>query len=306
MNQSKNSNKSSFDEKLNEIRIEDENNITFAKNMIFNSYNSNNNINNFSVKECREKYDLENLSLIEKNSNSTEYKKIYNKIIEANKITPICEQNKYKEMLCKIIDSIKISNTKEEFPKLPYGKSLTDDEFIQILGKCVSYANSNLKEENLNQIKYRLQNDKAIILENMFKYPQILKDLYENALITILTSKDGLEQNDNFELLTRKNLTMTPLIKMNFNDNSKYSELDKRELIDIFISDVYLEKYNITLEQFIPNYKNYIKKKEDLIEHIKYYFENFDIFFCEMPKNIMALTIHTGNMYLKSDYLMEY
>ena len=132
MNQSKNSNKSSFDEKLNEIRIEDENNITFTKNMIFNSYNSDNNINNFSAKECREKYDLENLSIIEKNSNFAEYKKINNKIIEANKITPLCEQNKYKEILFKIIDSIKISNTKEEFPKLPYGKSLTDDEFIQI------------------------------------------------------------------------------------------------------------------------------------------------------------------------------
>ena len=117
MKQSKNTNKSSFDEKLNEIRIEDENNITFAKTMIFNSYNSNNNINNFSFKECREKYDLENLSLIEKNSSSAEYKKIYNKIIEANKITPLCEQNKYKEILFKIIDSIKISNTKEEFPK---------------------------------------------------------------------------------------------------------------------------------------------------------------------------------------------
>ena len=83
MNQSKNSNKSSFDEKLNEIRIEDENNITFTKNMIFNSYNSDNNINNFSAKECREKYDLENLSLIEKNSNSTEYKKI---LLSVNKI----------------------------------------------------------------------------------------------------------------------------------------------------------------------------------------------------------------------------
>ena len=218
MKQSKNTNKSSFDEKLNEIRIEDENNITFAKTMIFNSYNSNNNINNFSFKECREKYDLENLSLIEKNSSSAEYKKIYNKIIEANKITPLCEQNKYKEILFKIIDSIKIS-------------TLTDDEFIQILRKCVSYANSNLIEENLNKIKYRLQNDKAIILDNFFNYPQILKDLYENALITILTSKDGLDQNDNFELLTRKNLTMTPLIKMNFNDNSKYSELDSKILI---------------------------------------------------------------------------
>ena len=36
------------------------------------------------------------------------------------------------------------------------------------------------------------------------------------------------------------------------------------------------------------------------------YFQKHFIYFCDLPDRFMALTIHTGNMYLKAQYLMEY
>ena len=71
--------------------------------------------------------------------------------------------------------------------------------------------------------------DSKYLLETLFYYPQITKDLKENALLTILISNNEADQEDNFSILKTQYMTTTPLIKLKF----KNHELNKKELIEI-------------------------------------------------------------------------
>lgn len=259
---------------------------------------------NIPIEKCVEMFSDDTWKLL-KNDKSLENSKVIDKIIRDIDITPIKLQDKYTNKLIEVIKSLKKTNTYEELPSLPYGNSLSDDDFITLLEKCVLYANFHFEENRIIDIKKRLLNEFLQVLQEMFKRGQIVKDLIENSLLTILTSDAQSEQEDNFQLLKTKNFTLTPLIKMSFNNNKSY-QLDKNEFIDIFTSYIYLKNYKKVLKQFIPNFNEIVKTEEELKNCIANYFNNHNIYFCELPENILATIIHSGNMYLKSAYLYEY
>ena len=186
-----------------------------------------------------------------------------------------------------------------ELPKLPYGNSLSDREFLDLVNQCIEYANFNLNKERIEYIKNRLTNEFSLVLSNLFKRAQYIKDLLENALLTILTSEKETEQEDNFQILKINNITKTPLVKMDFNGKDSL-KLDKNEFIETFTSYIYLKKFRIALKVFIPNLDKIIKSENDLIKFIRDYFNNKYIYFADLPQNVLALIIHTGNIYLKS------
>ena len=125
----------------------------------------------------------------------------------------------------------------------------------------------------------------------------------ENALLTILTSNNEDDQEDNYELLKIKDCTMTPFIQLDFQDNT----LNREELTRIFCSNIYILNYVKTLNDFLPESNKKVNEKE-----IKIYIENYflnhnrNIYFCTLPERMMAISIHTGNIYLKARYLEEY
>lgn len=259
-----------------------------------------------SLEESREKFDSDNLEFLQKNEGNPEFKEIYEYIQFTSTITPSNKQKEYIDNMNTIIDSLKKSKTKVELPKLPYGHHLSDEDFLKLLKECVCYASYNLKEENLMSIKKQLQ-DNSNILEKIFTRDQIEKDILQNALLTSLVSDNEEDQNDNLELLfNAQNSTCTPLMKMDFNLNQENKDLDRKELIDIFNSKIYLHYYYKTLEEFIPNFKSKIKTENQLRERIENYFNNHHIYFCQLPKRLFAISIHSGNIYLKSDYLQEF
>ena len=88
------------------------------------------------------KYDLDNLSFLSQ-SEEQEYDKIKNDLEHNFSITPIELQNYYSTQILEAIKSIQKSKIYAELPKLPFGKSLNDNEFLELLNKCVSYANYN-------------------------------------------------------------------------------------------------------------------------------------------------------------------
>ena len=92
---------------------------------------------------------------------------------------------------------------------------------------------------------------------------------------------------------------MTLLIKLDFENQ----EINKKELIETFSSCVYITNYIKTLKKFISNF-NLTKTK--LEEYINNYFINHDIYFSDFPDRILALSIHTGNIYINAKYLKEY
>ena len=49
-----------------------------------------------------------------------------------------------------------------------------------------------------------------------------------------------------------------------------------------------------------------IPSESQIRTYICNHLENHYIYFCDLPQNILAFTIHSGNIYLKGDYLYEY
>ena len=252
-----------------------------------------------SIKYYIDQYDRDNFEII-KNTNSKDLDTILTNNIS---ITPPENQGTYSNMIIDEINNIKKSNVYHELPILPYGKSLSDLEFIGLFKSCVKYANYVLDSDSLENTKNRLLELTDDII-NIFACPQILKDLKENALLSILTSIKADDQTDNFKLLNVQYSSLSPLIKMQF---GKY-ELDKKELTEIFCSPVYVKNYMMALAKFIPDFSQKIPTEEKLKEYIRNHFKNHDIYFCDIADqdNILALTIHTANMYMKARYLEEY
>ena len=256
---------------------------------------------NISIKDCLNEYDDFNYKIL--NNNTINLEKMKEDFYENIDITPLAEQEEYKNQMIDIIKNMNKSDIFSELPSLPFGKSLSDKEFILLLEECANFASFHLSKEKIEIIKNTLLNDHADVLENLFRKGKIKKDVIQNALLTILTTDNEKDQKDNFNLLDIKYSTATPLIELDFNKNDEY-KIDRNELIQTFSSHVYIKNFQKTFEEFGVK-KNEISENI-LKSNIKKYFENHYIYFCDLPEKIMAVTIHTGNIYMKAKYLEEY
>lgn len=252
-----------------------------------------------TTEDAIKKYDDDNFLLLEKLENE-EKANIYDNI--QKNILLSDNKNNYSSQIINLINNIKKSNIAKDLPKLPYGKCLSDEEFLSLLQDCISYANYNLEEKKLEKMKKQLIEQSMNNLKNIFNYPQITKSILQNALITVLTTDNKEDYMDNFNLLGIKHCTITPFIKLDFNGQ----KLDKKELIDIFCTHVYIKNFKKTLNKFIINFKEKVPNDRKLKDYIKNYFFNHNIYFCVLPEKITALTIHTGDIYIKAKYLKEY
>ena len=264
--------------------------------------NCNNNSNcipmKISIDEAISKFDEENLKFLKNNKHE---KKIINDIKRNGKKTPDDESDSYSNKIIDLIKNMKKSTTKIELPCLTYGKQLADDEFINLFEECIKYANYNLPNDEIEKIKSRLITSHLLALKNLFKRSQILKDVIENALLTILTEQNEDDQEDNYKLLNIERTTGTPILNMNFNDKEEY-KLNPKEFIEIFSSPVYLKNYKKTLQ----NFTDQVPPTQKLKEVIEKHFTNYYVYFCEFPKNIFVIAIHTGNIYINDQYLLEF
>ena len=320
MNKSKNSSDDEYNGKKSNLdrsrenEIEAESSKTKNNPLNYDNIESTNNIeenykcfkkNNFinkkiSLEDCIMKFDDENMKLF---VDDKSYAKIKKDVSYNFNVTPIEKQDIYKMEVIQIIKGMNKSKTAAPLPKLRYGIQLSDDEFIDLLKDCVSYANYKFTSKEINDMKSKLLNDYNTAIDNLFKRPQIIKDVIENAFLALLTSENKDEQEDNYHLLNIDHTTGTPIIKMKFNDDDK-CELNIKEFKDVFTSVVYVKNFKKTLENFIPKRKKITEDeiKKYIIEH----FDNHYIYFCDLTKNVCAITIHTGNIYIRSEYLYQY
>ena len=255
-----------------------------------------------SLEDCIKLFDNENARILKKDNS---YKKIIDDVKLNMSITPNEKQDTYSKKVIQIIKNMKKSTKKTEFPKLPYGSQLTDDEFINLLQECASYANYIFNTIDIENIKNKILNDCLPALQNMFKRGQIFKDIIENSLLTLLTVENKKDQEDSFNILNTEYTTATPIIDMNFNDNIQY-KLNTGEFIDVFCSYIYIQNYKKTLNKFIPKFEKKVPSDKKLKQYIREYFNSHFIYFCTLPKNICAITIHTGNIYIRTEYLFQY
>ena len=86
---------------------------------------------NISIKDCLNEYDDFNYKIL--NNNTINLEKMKEDFYENIDITPLAEQEEYKNQMIDIIKNMNKSDIFSELPSLPFGKSLSDKEFILLL-----------------------------------------------------------------------------------------------------------------------------------------------------------------------------
>ena len=290
-----------MDKYENKIDDNNTNNFDEIENIINNFHES----AEFSMteNEAIKFYDDSNISILKKNQKDNS--NISNIIQKNISYTAIELQNIYWNKLIDIINSIKKTSLKYPYPVLEFGKSLDDLQFLQLfeqITQYISYAlNSNELKDMIKELKDIIKNSK-----NIFAYPQILKDVKENGLLTYMLAETKGEKNDSKVFINCDNCTFTPFIKLQFSKNNINQDLDKNEITNIMTSNVLIHFFKNNLKNFIPKFDEKIKDDNDLKNIIISYINKFNIYFCNLPPDYMAFTIHNGNIYMKSKYLKEY
>ena len=234
---------------------------------------------------------------------------LYNIFKNNAKATQSHLQKQYGEKIFELLTKIEKTNDHQNIPILPYGKSLRDQEFINLVKESILFlGNKNkdyIKYLNNNFRKYEKQ------IKSMFKLPQINKDIVENAILTILNNEcknenDKIENENNFKLIFKSQSSITPLIELNFKKDNKIININKKELKEILCSPILLEIYDKTLTHFIPDFKEKVKDNKDLIGYIINYINKYNIYFASLPKSLSGIIIHTGNIYIQKDFIKQY
>ena len=232
-----------------------------------------------------------------------------NKIIEISEknstITPENEAKKLGEALFTKLISLKHEKKKgiSEYPNLVFGARLTDNEFVDLVDKSIKYCNNTKEEAQLLVIKDNFQKKKDSI-KSLFLKPRILKDIFENAILTILISDYDINViNTNFSLLLINDSSYDPLANIPFSHNDKAIDLNKDSIIQSACSNIPLLIFEENLKNFIHNYnltRNSLKKE------IKNYIKLHNFYFATMADDIQAFIIHTGDIFINIKYLREY
>ena len=230
----------------------------------------------------------------------------YEKIIsENNAYMSEDQQIQYWECLKKIFNSIKKSDKEYPAPSLPFGESLSDYDFLILVEKALKYTCYSQKDKIFNCMKNILLNiDKYT--QNIFIYPNIIKDIKKNGILSIIYANTIKDISDGLSYLKINLSTLSPLINLDFIIDGKKCNLNKEELFNIFTSNIILKFYKDNLSNYIPDFNQKITNDEEPKTHIKNYLENYNIYFCDFPNDIMSVTLYTGNIYLKLKYIKEY
>lgn len=283
-------------------------NFNKVKNEVYSSINYSRNKTleiRKSIEESKavEMFDDGNVSYLK--SNNQDNSKIMNIIQENISYTDDKNKNKYWDVIMEIISSIKKTDIDYPLPELLFGNSLTDLEFLDLFRKAINYVSFSYEETTLNNLKNILINIEDYT-NNIFLYPQIMKNIKEDGLLSLIMAKTNDDIAESLELIKIDICTFTPLIKLEFKRQNKDMILDKNELKNILISNVLLNFFMDNLINFIPKFNDKIKNHNDLKKYIISHIDNKNIYFCNLPERLMSVTIFNGDIYMKSKYLKEY
>ena len=206
-----------------------------------------------------------------------------------------------------MISIIKKINIKYPFPNLEFNKSLNDDEFMEKVKDSINYICGKMNGDYIEHLRQKLMNCETQI-KNLFNNNKIIKDILQNALITLLTNDDNNsdcinEENKNLSLLNINNISACPLVNLPFKYNNKSIDLNKKNIIETATSYIPLSSYHNTMKKFIVNYK---LNKDDLKQEITNYINSHQIYFAKLNDDINGLIIHTGDIFINIKYLREY
>ena len=196
-----------------------------------------------------------------------------------------------------------IKNKTNDIPNLPFSKSLSDKEFMDLVKESIEFCQENKTSDELTQIKNKFEKEENNIID-LFTRPKIIKDIMENSILAILVNPFNIKEIDNYiSFLWIKVSSFTPMINIPFNYNNTNADLNKETIKDCATSYVPLHYFHKNMKNFINNYQ---LKKDQLETKIKNYIDSHNFYFAPMEEDIQGFTIHTGDIFLNLKYLREY
>ena len=146
---------------------------------------------------------------------------------------------KLGDQLYNLISNMEKTDNIYPFPILEFNKSLEDEDFHKIIEEAINYICGKMNSKYTENLKVKLANYKTQI-KNFFNNNKLIKDILENALITILTNeKEKLEeQKNNFSLLSVQNISICPLVNLPFKYNGIKIDLNKDDIIETATSNI--------------------------------------------------------------------
>ena len=239
-----------------------------------------------------------------KNNLSNEQKSKIDKIFNENVVTT--EQAKAKKLgneLFSIINTLTKQdnklNNKLTPPNLEFYKTLSDEEFINLVREAKNFALVDKTKSQLIEIENLFKNNEENI-KSMFFKTKITKDIIQNAILSILISEyDQNELEKNISFLSVNEASNMPLINIKFESG----DLNKKILKEIASSKIALYSYDKNMKIF---FKNYNLKKFQLKECIEQYINKHQIYFVSLNDDIQGLVIHTGDIFINLKYIKEY
>ena len=251
-----------------------------------------------------QKYEEINETYFNNLDDGNKKEKYKNIIISNSEKTEIGKANKFGETLYKILSTNSYKKTNNIIkPNLTYDSHLNDEEFLKLVRAAKDYCNKTKSSKQNEILRNKFINNKKYIVD-LFKKERIIKDLLENAILSILINEfDDNELDNNFNYLTVEDISPCPMINLVFNYKNKKFELNKESLKREATSYIPLSTFQLTMKEFSVGYK---MKKNELKEKINEYIENHEIYFGAFKDDIQGLTIHTGATYINLKYLREY
>ncbi len=204
--------------------------------------------------------------------------------------------------LYSLIYNMKKTNNKYSFPILKFDQSLNDKEFMEIMQNSINYISGQMDNDYIKKIKAKLLNYENEI-KNLFLNNKLIKDILENALITILTSEgtDIKEQENNLSLLTVDNISTCPLVNLPFTYNNN-ADINKHSIKETALSYIPFLSYKNALAKFT----NKKITEESLNSNITNYINSHEFYFVNLKDDLNAITLHTGDVFINIKYLKEY
>lgn len=113
--------------------------------------------------------------------------------------------------------------------KKPFGKSMCDLDFVNLVKQAINFICHSQKEENLNYMNDIFKNIEEYT-QNIFIFPNILKYVKNDWLLSFIVGETFKEKKEGLNLLKVSYSTIAPLLKLEFERNSINYNLDKEEI----------------------------------------------------------------------------
>lgn len=184
------------------------------------------------------------------------------------------------------------------------------ENFVDAFGKAIeSNINKNWKKKQRLRFKTLLEKICDSEIKKIFynEIPKHISQLKMDILLSISLTKEYQKDNIeiNFIIIQTESYSLLPLKKgIEFINPISQEKLlfNKDYIIKRIINNVGLmNAYYKTIQKFVTNKFDRKNLKEKIVEIVK----KMNIYFCDLPKRTLGITICNGNIFLQGKYLQE-